>query len=100
MMKASTLVLLLLVVTLLSSVRFSFGYPKIFKKIPANGKSPLQSRSVSSDQDKHAVEQPTDLPCVDEQDRYHCFYDIVMADACETKVEEMWKNCRYSCSYC
>ena len=47
-----------------------------------------------------AVKRPTDLPCVDEKDRYHCFYDIVMADACLTKVEEMWKNCRYSCNFC
>lgn len=101
MMKASTLVLVLLVVILLSSVRLSFGYPKILKKISANGKSSLQSRGVSSDGDEHqAVKRPTDLPCVDEKDRYHCFFDIVMADACLTKVEEMWKNCRYSCNFC
>lgn len=53
MMKASTLVLVLLVVILLSSVRLSFGYPKILKKISANGKSSLQSREVSSDGDEH-----------------------------------------------
>lgn len=53
MMKASTLVLVLLVVILLSSVTLSFGYPKILKKISANGKSSLQSRGVSSDGDEH-----------------------------------------------
>ena len=39
-------------------------------------------------------------PCVDEADRYSCFYDIAMLDACERQVARMEKSCRFSCNFC